>query len=182
MKRVKPPRRDKVQNVDELRKIFLSSQCCIMTEYRGIKVSEVTELRNRLRPGGGEYHVVKNTLFRRAIGDSLTPELEKTLSGPMAIAFATKDPVDTSKVLLAFLRELKKPDIKVTAAYMGGKIFTPEQVTALSKTPPREVVLAQALGTMQAPLTNFAGTMQGVLSEFARTLQALADKRQAEGA
>ena len=131
---------------------------------------------------GGEYHVVKNTLFRRALGSEITPALDAVLTGPTAIAFARQDAVATTKALLDFLRELRKPDVAVKAGYVDGRLYTPDQVVELSKIPPREVVLSQALGTIQAPLSNFVGTLNGVLSEFARTLQAVVDKRQAEAA
>ena len=87
-----------------------------------------------------------------------------------------------AKALLDYFRELRRDEFVVKGGYMGGRIFSAADVTALSKVPPRPVVLAQALGTIQAPLNNFAGTMNGILGEFARTLQALSDKRQAEGA
>lgn len=177
--RTKGPRPDKVETVEGLAEAFSRSKGAILTEYRGMTVAEISNLRRKLRPVGGEYHVVKNTLFKRAVGDSLTPELEGLLSGPTAVALAGEDVVGTAKALLDFLRELRKQEIKVKGGYVDGRIFSPEQVTALSKVPPKEVVLAQALGTMQAPLNNFAGTLNGILSEFARTLQALADKQQA---
>lgn len=182
MPRTKGPRPDKVETVGELQEMFSRSSAAIMTEYRGLTVSEITGLRQKIRPTGGEYHVVKNTLFRRAVGDQLTPEFEQLLTGPIAIAFATEDAVSTTKALLDYLREIRKPEIVVRGGYVDGQIYSPAQVTALSKIPPREVVLAQTLGTIQAPLNNFAGTLNGILSEFARTLQALADKQQAAGA
>ena len=179
--RTKAPRADKVRTVGELTEVFGSAKGAILTEYRGLSVSEISTLRSKLRPDGGEYHVVKNTLFKRALGDQLTPELEALLAGPTAIAFARDDVVATSKSLLDFLRDLRRPEILVKGGYVDGKVYTPAQITALSKIPPRPVVLSQALGTLQAPLSGFVGTMNGVLSEFARTLQALSEKRQAEG-
>ena len=172
-------RADKVETIGELKGAFDSSKGAILTEYRGLTVKEINALRGRLRPSGARYHVVKNTLMRRALEDRLTPELDKLLSGPTAIAFAGEDVVGTAKALLDFLRELRKPEILVKGGYVEGRIYSSAQVTALSKVPPREVVLSQALGTLQAPLTNFAGTVGGVLSEIARTLQAAAEKRQA---
>jgi Ribosomal protein L10 len=179
MARTKAPRADKVETVQELQALLDRTQAAIVTEYRGLTVSEITELRKRLRKNGGEYHVVKNTLVKRALGSKLTPDLDKLLTGPTAIAFATADPVDTSKVLLGYMRELRKPEIKVTGGYVDGRVYSADQVTALSKLPPREQILGQAVGTMQAPLANFVGTLHGVLSEFARTLQAVVDKQQA---
>jgi large subunit ribosomal protein L10 len=179
MARTKAPRADKVETVQEMQALLERTQAAIVTEYRGLTVSEITELRNRIRKGGGEYHVVKNTLIKRALGSKMTAELATLLKGPTAIAFATSDPVDTTKTLLAYLRELRKPEIKVTGGYVDGRVYTTDQVTALSKLPPREQILAQAVGTIQAPLNNFAGTLHGVLSEFVRTMQALADRQQA---
>ncbi len=177
--RTKGPRADKVANVEELASAFDQSKGAILTDYRGLTVTEISALRKKLRPVGGEYHVVKNTLFRRAVGDRLTPEFESLLSGPTAVALAGEDVVLTAKALLDFLRELRRPEIKVKGGYVDGALYTPDQVTALSKVPPKPVVQAQLAGTLQAPLNDFAGTLNGILSEFARTLQALADKQQA---
>ncbi len=180
--REKNPQTDKVQTVAELETIFRQSAAAILTEYRGLTVAEITHLRGKLRESGGEYHVVKNTLFKKALGDKLTPDLESLLSGPTAIAFAGEDAVATAKVVLDFIRETKKPEIIVKGGFMSGKVFSPDQVIALSKIPPKPVVLSQAVGAIQGPLSGFAGTMNGVLGEFARTLQALSDKMQSEGA
>jgi large subunit ribosomal protein L10 len=117
--------------------------------------------------------------MRRAVGAKLTPELEAMLGGPTAIAFANDDPVACAKAVLDFIRESRRTDIVVRGGYMGGELLSPDQVTALSKIPPRPVVLGQTVGILQAPLSGFAGTMNGVLSEFVRTLQAVADKLEA---
>jgi large subunit ribosomal protein L10 len=177
MLRTKGPRQDKVETVGELNDIFSRSTGAILTDYRGLTVSEITQLRGKLRAAGGEYHVVKNTLFRRALADSLSPELNNVLGGPTAVAFAQEDVVATTKAVLDFLRDLRKPDVKVKGGYVDGRFYTPDQVTALSRVPPREVVLGQAVGTIQAPLSNFVGTLNGALGEFVRTLQAYADKQ-----
>lgn len=180
--RSKGPRADKVKVVGKMEEVFQRSSAAIMTEYRGLTVAEVSTLRNRLRAVGGEYHVVKNTLFRRAMGDRLTPELQELLAGPTAIAFAGEDVISTSKALLTYMKELRKPDLVLKGGYVEGRILSPDQITALSKLPSRDVIRAQAVGTIQAPLNNFAGTLNGVMSEFVRTLQAAADKRESEAA
>ncbi len=174
------PRADKVETVAEMQAALEKASGVIFTNYRGLTVSEITNLRRALRPIGGEYHVVKNTLLRRALGDSAPEELTALLSGPTAVAIALDDPVATSKALLAFLKDLRKPDVAVKGGYVDGRVFDQEGVVALSKAPSKQVLQGQVLGTLQAPLTNFAGTLNGVLSEFARTLQALADQRQAQ--
>jgi large subunit ribosomal protein L10 len=180
--RQKGPRPDKVEKVGDISQYYASSTGAILTTYRGLTVAQITQLRRRLREVGGEYHVVKNTLFRRAASGEITPELDALLHGPTAIAFAQGDIVATTKVVADFLRELKNPEVVVKGGWLDGKVLSPEQVTALAKLPPREVILAQALGAVQGPLNGFAGTLNGVLGEFARTLQALADKRQADAA
>jgi len=180
--RTKGPRADKVADVEQMRAFLANCQGAILTNYRGLTVAEISALRRKLRAVGGEYHVVKNTLFRRAMGAELTPELEHLLVGPTAIAFASGDMMSVTKELVAFLRDLRKPEVAIKGAFLDGRVLSPEDVLAISKLPPKEVILGQALGTLQAPLSNFVGTLHGVLSEFARTLQALADKRQAEAA
>lgn len=177
--RKKGPRADKVKKVAELQSLFETCQAAIVTEYRGLSMAEMTTLRRKLAPAGAEYHVTKNTLMRRAVGAKLTPELEAMLGGPTAIAFANDDPVACAKAVLDFIRESRRTDIVVRGGYMGGELLSPDQVTALSKIPPRPVVLGQTVGILQAPLSGFAGTMNGVLSEFVRTLQAVADKLEA---
>lgn len=174
--RTKGPRPDKVAVVAGLEELLSRTEGAILTHYRGMTMADISRLRGKLRDSGGEYHVVKNTLFRRALGAKLTPELSALLEGPTGVAFATQDPIETTKALLAFLKELRKPDVAVKAGWVFGTVYSPDQVVALSKIPPREVVLAQTVGAIQSPASAFAGTLHGVLSEFARTLQAKIDK------
>lgn len=176
--RTKGPRADKVKVVAAQQDMFAGATAAYLTDYRGMTVAEVTRLRRKLREVGGEYHVVKNTLFRRAAGDRLTPELEAMLKGPTAIAFAQGDPVAVAKALTDFLRDLRKPEVVIRGAFIDGKVLSPADVTALAKLPPREVILAMAVGAIQSPLSAFGGTLHGVLSEFARTLQAVVDQQQ----
>lgn len=153
----------------------------MLTNYRGLDVAEITALRGKLREAGAEYHVVKNTLFRRAFGDP-PAELLALLTGPTALALCHQDPVAPSKALLAFLRDLRKSDVTVKGAYVDGRVLNADQVVALSKLPPKPIILGQVVGTIQGPLSGFVGTLHGALSEFARTLQALADQRQSQAA
>ena len=163
------PTAEKEQAIQDLADLIGRSKGAILTDYRGFTVSEITELRKRLREKGAVYHVVKNTLFKRALqdGEGLTPFLE----GPTAIAFALEDPVAPTKALLDFIKEKKKGEVK--AGYIEGVVYTEPQVDALSKLPPREMMVAQAIGGIQAPLANFVGTLNGILGEFVRTLQAI---------
>lgn len=174
------PNPQKVETVAALREILTRSQGLILTEYRGLTVAEVTELRKRLRAVGAEYHIVKNTLFQRALGDQLTPEFEKLLTGPTAVAFAQQDVVASAKAVLDFLREVRnKPEVKVKAGLIEGKLYTSEQVTALSKLPPREQIIAQVIGSINAPISELVFTLENILGEFVRTIQAIVDRQDA---
>ena len=171
------PNAQKQLIVSELRDIAQGSKGAILTDYRGLTVAEVTTLRKRLRDVDAEYHIVKNTLFKVALGpDTISPELEKLLTGPTAIAFAKNDVVAPTKTLLDFLRELKKPDIKVKGGYIDGKIYSIDQVTALSKLPSREIIIATLVGTLNGPAAEFVGTLDNIIASFVRTIQAIADK------
>lgn len=172
------PNPQKIQTVSDLRGVVAESNGAILTEYRGLTVAEISELRKRLRVVNGEYHVVKNTLFKIVVGDTLTPELETLLAGPTAIVFSKGDVVASTKTTLDFLRELRnRPEIMVKGGWIDGKVYSVEQVTALSKLPGRDQLIAQVIGTIQGPLSEFVGTLDNIISEFVRTIQAIADKQ-----
>lgn len=175
------PNAEKERIVSELREIVAHSKGAILTDYRGLTVAEVTNLRRKLRDVDAEYHIVKNTLFKIAVGDGLSPEVENLLTGPTAIAFAHNDVVAPAKAVLDFLRDLKKPEIKVKGGWIDGKVYSVEQVTTLSKLPPREQIVAQLIGTLNAPLSELVGTLDNIIGEFVRTVQAIVDKRQEGG-
>ncbi len=176
------PNAEKTLVVAELRDILSQSKGAILTDYRGLTVAEVSNLRRKLRDVDAEYHIVKNTLFKLALGDTSTPEVEKLLTGPTAIAFARQDVVAPTKAVLDFLRDLKKPEIKVKGGFIDGKVYSVDQVTALSKLPPREQLIATVVGTIQGPLSEFVGTLDNIIGEFVRTIQAIADKQGGAGA
>ena len=170
------PAAAKVELVSELRELVGQTKAAILTDYRGLSVAELTDLRKKLRAVDAEYRVVKNTLFKRA-ADGLMPvdQMETHLTGPTAIGFAKGDPVAAAKILLDYAREHKAMSVK--AGVMDGRILAPAQVEALSKTPPREVLISMVLGSLQAPIAGFVGTLNGIISNFVFTLQAIADKQ-----
>ena len=171
------PNAQKELIVSDLRDLAQGSKGAILTDYRGLTVAEVTRLRAKLRESNAEYHIVKNTLYKIALGkETVSPELEKLLTGPTAILFAKNDVVAPTKAILDFLRDLKKPDIKVKGGYIDGKIYNVDQVTALSKLPSREQIIATLIGTLDGPAANFVGTLDNIIGSFVRTIQAIADK------
>jgi large subunit ribosomal protein L10 len=170
------PSTAKVDQVSELRALTQASTATIFTDYRGLSVAELTDLRKKLRAADGEFRVVKNTLFRLAAdGQMPVADMDAFLSGPTAIGFAKGDPVATAKVLVDFVQSHK--EISVKAGVMNGLVLNAAQVDALSKTPPREVLISQMLGSLQAPISGFVGTLSGIISNFVFTLQAIADKQ-----
>jgi large subunit ribosomal protein L10 len=153
------------------------SSTVYVTDFTGLDVAKITQLRRRLRQAGTEFVVVKNTLARRAFGDALVPGLEPHLAGPTGLVLAGADPVAAAKVLADFAREFEKPAIK--AGLVDGKAVTPEQVKRLASLPSRAELLAQVGGTLQAPLASFVGALNGLLLNVVGALEALQTKRAA---
>jgi len=177
------PTTQKEGTVGDITEAIRTSEAVIFTDYRGLTVAQVSDLRKKLRDSETSFAVVKNTLFKRASEGLIDsdPQLDATLNGPTAAVYAHKDPVATSKAILDYIAANRNTPLKVKGAVVGGKFYTPAQVDALSKVPPREVLIAQMLGSFNAPITGLVGTLSGILSNFVFTLQAVADKRQAEG-
>jgi len=150
-----------------------------VTDFTGLDVAKMTQLRRRLRQAGTDFVVVKNTLARRALGDAQVPGLEDHLAGPTGLVLAGADPVAAAKVLADFAREFEKPAIKV--GLVDGKAVTPAQVKRLASLPPRLELLGQLGGTLQAPMASMVGALNGVLMNMVGALEALRAKR-ADGA
>ena len=150
------------------------SAALILTDYRGFTVAEKAELTRRLRGANAEYHVVKNTLFRRAYGERGENPAE-LLEGPTAVAFALEDPVAPAKVVLDFIREKKKGVVK--GGVVEGRVFDLPSVTKLSELPPKEQLIGQVVGSIQSPLSGLVFSLQGVLGNLVRTIQAVHDQK-----
>jgi len=173
---VTEPAGAKVELVTELRELVGVTKAAILTDYRGLSVAELTELRKKLWDVDAEYRVVKNTLFKLAADGAMpVAEMGEHLTGPTAIGFAKGDPVAVAKILLDYARDHKAMSVK--AGVMDGRVLSAAQVDALSKTPPREVLLAQMVGSLQSPISGFVFTLGGIISNFVFTLQAIADKQ-----
>ena len=174
------PRPEKVAVVDEVKTRLDSSSAAILTEYRGLKVQELADLRRALRAAGGDYKVYKNTLERFAARDLGLDELVALLEGPTAIAFVDGDAVNVAKALRDFART--NPNLVVKGGVLGSRILSAKDAGALAEVPPREVLLARLAGGLAAPLQQFAGLLQALPRNFAYGLQALVDKGGAPGA
>lgn len=163
--------------ISELKEKFETSAVSIFADYRGLNVGEATKLRRKLREAGCEFKVAKNTLTGLVVKRQGIEGMESYLEGPVAITFG-KDPVAPAKILVEFIRETKKMEIK--AGILEGKVIDAKGVKALADLPPREVLLAKMLGSMQAPLYGFAGVLQGTIRSFVYTLEAVRRQRAGE--
>lgn len=168
------PRSEKVAVVDEVREHFNDADAAILTEYRGLTVTEISNLRRALRPAGGEYKVYKNTLVRFAARD-LGLDLDTMLEGPTAIAFVKGDAVTVAKALRDFART--NPKLVVKGGLLGEKVLDAKDTAALADVAPREVLLARLAGGMAAPMVQFAGLLQALPRNLAYGLKALIDQK-----
>jgi large subunit ribosomal protein L10 len=151
-----------------------------VTDFTGLNVARITELRRRLRAAGVEYVVVKNTLALRALGEARVAGLDSHLGGPTGLVLAGADPVAAAKVLADFAKEHEKPKIKV--GLVEGRTITPEQVKQLAALPSKPELLAQLGGSLHAPLAGFVGALNGLLYLMVGALEALHTQRAAGAA
>ena len=174
------PRPEKVAVVDEVRDRFGNTNAALLTEYRGLDVDALAQLRRALRDAGGEYKVYKNTLVRLAAREAGL-DIEDMLTGPTAIAFvgerpdgAPGDAVLVAKALRDFARG--NPALVVKGGVMDDRPLTAEDARALADVEPREVLLARFAGALAAPMQQFAGLLQALPRNFAYGLSALIEK------
>jgi large subunit ribosomal protein L10 len=174
---VKPrePRAEKVAVVDEVRARLDAANATILTEYRGLTVARMAELRKLLGDAGGEYKVYKNTLVRRAAHENGLDLLDTLLEGPTAVAFVNGDVAAVAKVLRDFARA--NPALIVKGGLIGSSLLDARSTAQLAELPSREVLLAQLAGALAAPMQRFAGLLAAVPSKFAYGLSALIDSR-----
>jgi large subunit ribosomal protein L10 len=163
--------------VESLTELLKGSPNVFVTDFSGLNVLRMTELRRRLRGAGVEYVVVKNTLAQRAFAANGVHALDEHLAGPTGLVLSGKDAMAGAKVLTDFAKEFEKPAIKI--GLVDGRPVTPEQVKRLADLPPREVLLAQLAGYIQAPMAQFAGVMNGLLYQMVGALEALRAQRSA---
>ena len=174
------PRPEKVAVVEEVRERLSSVDAALLTEYRGLKVGEMAQLRRNLREAGGEYTVYKNSLVRFAVRELGLAELEELLTGPTAIAFVHGDAVNVAKALRDYARG--NPALVVKGGLLAGRAMSAAEANALAEVPPREVLLARFAGLLAAPMQQLAGLLQALPRNFAYGLAALVDKAGASGA
>ena len=171
----KLPKPEKTAVVEEIRTKLDDADAAVLTEYRGLSVRALAELRGSLRPVNAEYKVFKNRLARRAAEEAGLTDILPLLEGPVAIAFVHGDAVPAAKALRDFGRT--NPELVVKGGLLGPRLLTAADLTALADIPPREQLLAMLAGGFQAPLTKAAGLFQAFTRNFAYGVKALIDQR-----
>jgi large subunit ribosomal protein L10 len=174
----KARKEQKVQQVEVLTEKLQKAKVAVLTDYRGLTVSQMQELRGKLRTGNVEYRVVKNTLARRAADAAGFKALESELKGPIAIAFGYEDLSLPPRLINEFVRTTRLK-LEVVGGLVEGRVFNRDQIKQLADLPSREVLLAQLLGTLQSPVGQLVGIMQTPLQQLLGVLEAYKSKLEA---
>jgi large subunit ribosomal protein L10 len=164
-------RMQKEKIVEALHEKFSKAKTALLTDFRGLNMSAISELRSQLRDASVEYQVVKNTLAARASEGTDMSLLRDHFSGPCAVALSYEDPVAPAKVLTKFSEENKALEIKV--GIVDGRVIDLDGIIRLSKLPSEEELLAKLLMTLNAPITGFVTVLGGVLRNFMGVLEAI---------
>ena len=172
------PRADKVAVVDEVRDRLEASDAAVLTEYRGLTVAELAELRRELTAAGGDYKIYKNTLVRLAVADGPQAPIRDLLTGPTAIAFVQGDVSAVAKALRDFAKG--NPNLIVKGGMVGTGVLSASDINILADLPSRDALLAQFAGALAAPLQQLAGLVQALPRNLAYGLSALLDQRRTE--
>lgn len=174
------PRPEKVAVVDEVKQMLADSDGAMLTEYRGLDVRALAELRRALRDAGGEYKIYKNTLVRLAARDAGL-EIDDLLTGPTAIAFVGEKADGSASDVAAVAKALKdfaktNDALVIKGGVVDDELISADDLKALAELPSRDVLLSMLAGALQAPMSKFAGLLAAVPRDFAYGLQALIEK------
>jgi large subunit ribosomal protein L10 len=170
-------RAEKIESVESLVGDFKQARVAVLAEYRGLTVGQMTRLRRAVREANGRCRVAKNRLAKRAIDGSPYAPLGAMLKGPTALIIGFDDPIAIAKVAVKLADEM--PKLVVKGAVLDGQLVPPAGVKALADLPPREVLLAQLLGLLQAPASQLLRTINEPGAQLARLVNSLA--KRAEG-
>jgi large subunit ribosomal protein L10 len=166
---------EKKSIIDKVKKIADKSKVTILTDFRGMSVKSVTDLKRKLRQSKAELRIVKNTLLSRAIGKEQAEALQNLLSGPTAVIFGLDDPLAPVKVLATFVSENEKPQIK--GGIFEGKFVSMDEIKTLSKLPGRNGLIAKVVGGIKTPLAGLVYVLKGNLNKLVYTVDAIKDKK-----
>lgn len=168
-------KQEKVKVVEDLHEKFGKAGSVILTEYKGLNVAQITDMRNRLRGCGAEYKVVKNTLARRASVGTDVHKVGDHFTGATGVVISYEDIITPVRVLSEYLNKFDTFKIKV--AVLEGIVCDPVRLKEVASIPSRDVLLGKALGSIKAPLYGLAATLQGVVGRLAFVLKAVAEAK-----
>ena len=174
------PNAGKIERVAELKERLGTSEAILLTEYRGLTVSELSELRRSLAEGGASFAVVKNTLMLRAAQESSMDDLEALLEGPTAVAFVEGDAVAAAKKVVDAIKRF--PALVLKGGFMDGRMLSATDARALADLESREAMLSKIAGLMKGEMSRAAGMFQSAQSRFVSLMEALKEKLPPEAA
>jgi large subunit ribosomal protein L10 len=166
------PTKKKAETIERLAADFTKAPGAVIADYRGMKAAEMTSLRRKLRASGVVLVVVKDTLARIAASRAGKADISAAFVGPVAIVFGSTDITQPAKSLLEYVRTNRDTKLAIKGGFLGGRLISIPDVTMLATLPPKEVLIARLMGSIQAPVTRLVRQLQAPLSGFARTLEA----------
>lgn len=169
-------RPEKVKEVELLKEKIATAKSLFLTDFTGLNMEEMFRLRRELRKSKAEFKVSKNTLIRRAMEGTAYANLSEQLTGQTGLGFGYDDPALPAKILHDFFKRIEKPKVKLF--FLEGRQFAGRELSQIATLPSREVLLAQVIGAVQAPLVNLVGTLDGMLSNLVRTIEAIREKKE----
>ncbi|MBC8205310.1 50S ribosomal protein L10 [bacterium] len=165
----------KVQAVQDLEELIKNSASIFLTDYKGLNVENITQLRNKLHEKEVTYRIAKNTLCRIAMKNCGYDGMIDYLEGPTAIAFSRSDPTAPAKIILEFAKDKNLPVMK--SCIFEGHIYGPEKIEFIKNLPARDQILAELLGQIQAPLSVFVGLLNEIIRSFLGVLEAVIQQK-----
>lgn len=170
----------KKQVVSDIKEKLENAKSLVVVDYRGMTVAQVTELRSQFRAAGVEYVVLKNTLVRRALHELNIEGLDNVLEGPSAFAFGVSDPVAPAKVIMDYIAKTKIENLKVKAGLVDGTVIDIQGIKALAELPPKEVLIAKLMGSLNAPISGLVGVLSATLRSLVYAIEAVRKQKAGE--
>jgi large subunit ribosomal protein L10 len=164
------PTQAKIESVETLKRRLGSAKTAVLTEYRGLTVRQLADLRKQLKQSAAEYKVVKNRLARLAVKDSPLDPIARHLAGPTGLVLTEQDPVGVAKALQTFARA--NPALTIKFGFVEGKLLEPAELRALADLPSKEALRAQLVGALQGPMSQLVSLLTGPQRELVRVLDA----------
>ena len=168
----------KQEKVEQMKENFSKAKVAVVTEYKGLTVEEITNLRRKLQKENSDYMVTKNTLAKLASKGTQFEVLSETLKGPVAIAFGFQDEVAPAKIITNFIKDVKKGEI--VAAVLDGKLLSKKETEVLANLPSKEELYAKMLGSINSPATGIVGAVNAVMSSLVRAMDQVAKQKAAQ--